>query len=96
MNHDGSKSNLFYEYMHHDGAFCLPSGKHFDCGLCPKHMVEDAKSVRSRRASQSPRGIFQLAESVIVGNTLPAEVPVPRTSFMKRGDVISPKLIVQS
>ena len=54
------------------------------CGLYPHSRLRAFKSARNRKASQSPHDIFQLDESVIVGNTLPAEVPAsPRRRSMK-------------
>jgi hypothetical protein len=50
-----------------------------------------------RRASQSPAGApttlcRHKPESVIVGNTLPAEVLVPQVPFFKGGDAVFRKL----
>jgi hypothetical protein len=61
--------------MHHDGAFRLLRDKQSNARAMSAGTVGDAKSVRNPKASQSPLDIFQVPESVIVGNTLPAEVP---------------------
>jgi len=66
------QNTLLLMKMHRNGAFCLPGGKHSAGGLRPPRAVEGTDSVLYRKASQSPHDIFQLAESVIVGNTLPA------------------------
>ena len=66
------------------------------CGFHPYSRLRALNSARNRKASQSPHDIFQLLESVIVGNTLPAEVPAsPRKSQHERSDAIYLKLIGQ-
>ena len=88
LNRNGSKHIASDEQMHHHGAFCLPGGKHSAGGLYPPRAVEGADSAFYRKASQSPHDIFQLAESVIVGNTLPPEVTVPQRLMCNGGDAI--------
>ncbi len=70
-------------YLHHDGAFFISSlyfyNHNFHCtGKKYKKRLSLAQPRRAPR--ERPHGIFQLAESVIVGNTLPSEVPVPQAA----------------
>jgi hypothetical protein len=65
--------------LHQDGAFFV-----FSVLVSSKDFVEIRSVSQPRRAPRErPHGIFQLAESVIVGNTLPSEASVSPAPILK-------------
>ena len=79
--------------MNQDGAYLGNTQQAFAPRWCifvfsvlvsGKDFVEIRPDFQPRRAPRErPLGTFQLAESVIVGNTLPAEVSVSPASILK-------------
>ena len=81
--------------MHHNGAFCLPKANIPLYGLCPCNAVEDASASETAKPRRAHMASFSSSESVIVGNTLPAEVSVPQAPIMKGSDVVFRRLIAR-
>jgi hypothetical protein len=86
-------STMHVAHLHQHGAFFV-----FSMLVSSKDFVEIRSVSQPRKAPRErPHGIFQLTESVIVGNnTLPAEVSVPQASMMKGSDVVFRRLIALS
>ena len=79
MNHDGAYFTISNKHLHQHGAFFV-----FSVLVSSKDFVEIRSVSQPRRASRErPLGIFQLAESVIVGNTLPSEASVSPAPIFK-------------
>jgi hypothetical protein len=79
MNHDGYVSTIYDSHLHQHGAFFVFSGL-----VSGKDFVEIRSVSQPRRVPRErPLGIFQLDESVIVGNTLPSEVSVSPAPILK-------------
>ena len=84
MNHDGAKTAFPSPPCTIKVHFVWRQSNKPLCGLHPHSRLRAIKDARNRKASQSPYDTFQLDESVIVGNTLPAEVPAsPKRRSMK-------------
>ena len=72
-------STIRNKHLHQHGAFFV-----FSVLVWGKDFVEIRSGSQPRRAPRErPLGIFQLAESVIVGNTLPTEVSVSPAPILK-------------
>ncbi len=87
------------ENMRHDGAFFILSGynAHIKTPLEIGFAKQIIRSIKPRRAPrEAPTWhLCSFAESVIVGKTLPSEVPVFKAPIRKGGEVIYPRLTVQ-